>query len=251
MKSSRPLIIGHRGASGLEPENTLASFRRALELGADGVECDIHLSRDGQAMVIHDPTLQRTTNGNGAVAEMDLAQLRRLDAGHGERIPTLEELLELIRGRGQVFCELKGKGSAAPAAKVVAEHGMTDHVLFICLELDMLAEIRRQGEQFRIGGLFGYSHPVNWPALATLRAEAMLPYYRMVSLAMLDAAHHAPGLADPGIPRLAGPLAVYPWTVDHLPDMRAMFALGVDAVITNWPDVLIQGLRTSNPGAAR
>ena len=240
MKSNRPLVIGHRGASGLEPENTLAAFRRALELGADGVECDIHMSRDGQCMVFHDPTVERTTDGAGAVAEMDLAQLRRLDAGHGERIPTLDELLELIKGRGQLFCELKGAGSAAPAAKVVADHGMADQVLFICLDLEMLAEVRRRGEQFRIGGLFGYNHPVDWPAMAALRAEAMLPYYRMVNLAMLDAAHRAAGLADPSIPRLGGPLAVYPWTVDRLDDMRVMLALGVDAVITNWPDVLIR-----------
>lgn len=251
MKSNRPLVIGHRGASGLEPENTLASFRRAIELGADGAECDIHISRDGRCMVIHDPTVERTTNGTGAVVEMDLAQLQRLDAGHGERIPTLDELLELIRGRCQLFCELKASGSAAPAAKVVAEHAMTEQVMFISLELEMLAEVRRQGEQFRIGGLFGYNHPLNWPALAAMRAEALLPFYRSVSLALVDAAHRAPGLADPGIPRLGAPLAVYPWTADQLPDMRAMLALGVDGVITNWPDVLMRELRLSNPGATK
>src|ERR671938_850947 len=93
----RVWVVGHRGAMGHCPENTLASFERGLELGADWIELDVHLSRDGALIVIHDETLDRTTNGHGLVRERTLAELRQLDAGQGQRIPTLDEVLEWAR----------------------------------------------------------------------------------------------------------------------------------------------------------
>src|SRR6185503_20158194 len=106
-----PLIIAHRGDSAHRPENTLASFASAVELGADLIEFDVQLSRDGHAVVIHDPRVDRTTDGQGAVAELDLVQLRQLSAGYqatfgttykGERIPTLAETLAFLQGRSRV-----------------------------------------------------------------------------------------------------------------------------------------------------
>src|SRR5438270_14072854 len=89
----RVWVVGHRGAMGHSPENTMASFERGLELGADWIELDVHLSRDGALVVIHDETLDRTTNGHGLVREHALSELKRLDAGDGQRIPTLDEVL--------------------------------------------------------------------------------------------------------------------------------------------------------------
>jgi glycerophosphoryl diester phosphodiesterase len=100
-------VYAHRGASAEFPENTLAAFRRALELGVEGVELDVHLSADGVPMVIHDATVDRTTNGSGAVAEMTRAELQALDAGNGERIPTLGEVLDLVGNRLHVDIEVK------------------------------------------------------------------------------------------------------------------------------------------------
>src|SRR5512140_1977680 len=100
-------IVGHRGAPVEEPENTLRSFRRALDLGVAAVELDVQLTRDGCLAVIHDETLERTTNGHGRVQDFTLAELQRLDAGRGEPIPALEEVLELARGRAHLAVEMK------------------------------------------------------------------------------------------------------------------------------------------------
>ncbi|MCL7455038.1 MAG: hypothetical protein M8467_18535, partial [Anaerolineae bacterium] len=94
--------IAHRGASAYEPENTLRAFERAIQMGATMLELDVHLSRDGYPVVLHDPDLSRTTGGTGQVSEWNLAELRRLDAGQGERVPTLAEVVDLARGRAQL-----------------------------------------------------------------------------------------------------------------------------------------------------
>ncbi len=101
------MTIAHRGASGVRPENTLASFRHALALGIRHLECDVHLSRDGAIVVIHDYTVDRTTNGTGRVADLSLAELRALDAGGGERIPLLEELLAILPDDARLVIEIK------------------------------------------------------------------------------------------------------------------------------------------------
>lgn len=122
MVTQRPgdfLIIGHRGAAGLEPENTLAAFREAVRLGVDGVELDVRCVGE-ELVVFHDEDLDRTTDGHGAVASADLEALRRLDAGHGERVPTLAEVLAAVPERVLVNVELKGPGTAAPAARQLA-----------------------------------------------------------------------------------------------------------------------------------
>lgn len=116
------LIIGHRGASGLEPENTLAAFREAVRLGVDGVELDVRCVGDA-LVVFHDDQLDRTTDGHGAVANASLESLRRLDAGHGERVPTFEEVLAAVPERVLVNVELKGPGTAAAAARRLASLG--------------------------------------------------------------------------------------------------------------------------------
>ncbi len=108
--------IAHRGASAYEPENTLRAFERAIGMGATMIELDVHLSRDGQPVVIHDADLSRTTGGTCRVEELTLEQIRCLDAGLGERVPTLAEAIDLVRGRAQLYIELKGQQT--PAAVV-------------------------------------------------------------------------------------------------------------------------------------
>ncbi len=118
--TDRPVCIAHRGASGQEPENTLRAFARALELGATWLEFDVHLVHD-RLMVIHDDTVDRTTNGTGPLSVHTLGELRALNAGEGERIPFLEEVLELAAGRARLNIELKGGGTAAPTVAALQE----------------------------------------------------------------------------------------------------------------------------------
>ena len=115
-------VIGHRGAPGLAPENTLASFSHAVRVGVDAVELDVHLSVDGRLVVIHDERVDRTTSGSGTVAGTPFAALRRLDAGGGELVPTLAEVLEIVPDRIAVNIELKGPGTAAPVSHAIAGH---------------------------------------------------------------------------------------------------------------------------------
>src|SRR5436309_6496978 len=133
----RPLIGAHRGASARAPENTLAAFRAALEDGAELVELDVHLTRDGRLAVIHDEETRRTTGTAGVVAELSMAELRRLDAGRhkgrhwvGEPIPELGDVIAALRGRLLVNVEVKGGAAAVPAlARCVAEHDIADAVI--------------------------------------------------------------------------------------------------------------------------
>jgi glycerophosphoryl diester phosphodiesterase len=122
------LIIGHRGAAGLVPENTLPSFQRAVELGVDAIELDVHFL-EGRLWVIHDTELDRTTNGSGPLKAQTTAQLRALDAGNGARIPFLEEVMELIPPSLLLNIELKGAGTAAPVAQFLRAHSHSEFLV--------------------------------------------------------------------------------------------------------------------------
>ena len=130
-------VIGHRGASGEYPENTLLAFARALEQGADALECDTRITADGVAVVIHDPTLERTTNGQGPVEAMDLGPLQRLDAGRGERVPTLAEALAAFP-RTEFILEIKDRRAAGPARRVLADQRAEKRVLVGAFDRDAL-----------------------------------------------------------------------------------------------------------------
>lgn len=122
-------IYAHRGASAERPENTLASFLRAVNVGSHGVELDVHLSRDGVPVVIHDTTVDRTTNGSGDVASMNVSDLKTLDAGDGQTIPTLTEVLEVVAGKAHVDIEVKAAGAADAVLLEVIRHPALEWVM--------------------------------------------------------------------------------------------------------------------------
>src|SRR6266478_9162803 len=164
-ESSGVLVIGHRGASGHAPENTLAAFKKAVALGATFVETDLHLSRDAHFVAIHDATVNRTTNGQGAVHDMTLAELRRLDAGSwfgsefaGERIPTIEEILEFANKHDVVFyLEMKPSGSWGgehALISVLRESGEIARTVVISFDAAILAGVRKIEPTLMTGLLF-------------------------------------------------------------------------------------------------
>ena len=121
--------IAHRGASAYEPENTLRAFRRAIEMGATLIELDVHLSRDGHPVVIHDADLSRTTTGIGRVDELTLEEIQRFDAGRGEHVPALAEVIDLVRGRVQLYIELKGQRTPAAAVATLQAKDFIDQAI--------------------------------------------------------------------------------------------------------------------------
>lgn len=222
--------IGHRGAAGYEPENTLRSFRKAIDMGVDMIELDIHRCASGEIVVHHDDRLERTTDGSGYVAERDYAYLRSLDAGKGERIPLLEEVIELADRRVQINIEIKGRGLPGELADLLRR------------------SIGRGGwspEHFIVSG-FNHRDVKSFGEL--------LPAVRRVALVegvLLDSAGYFRSLGvygagngyawvDSGyVEELhQSGLRVLAYTVDHPDDIERMIACGIDGIFSNYPDRL-------------
>lgn len=234
------LNIAHRGASAAAPPNTLAAFEKAIELGADGIEFDVHLSADGVPVVIHDFTVDATTDGSGWVASLTLAQLKQLDAGStfdpvfaGERIPTLKEVLETVGNRLLLNIELKttslrDNGLEQATVAHVEQQGLSDNVLFSSFNPFSLWRAKRIAPHIPVGLLYAPDLPLplrhTWLA-PMIPHEARHPEHTMVD------AHYLAWARQRGY-------RVNTWTVDDPEEMRRLIGLGVDGIITNVPDVL-------------
>lgn len=219
-----PLIaVGHRGLMAAEPENTLRSFRRAEQEGADAVELDLRLSRDGALVVMHDATVDRTTDGSGRVADLALAELRALDAGRGERIPVFEEVADAVRA--PIQAEIKDEAAARVLAGVIERRGLTGRVTVISFHENALRRARA-----RLPGL-----PV---ALVTDETTATAPE-RAAALGA-DLVSCALPRLDTGVVgrcRAAG-LAVISWTVNSDAELARARELGLDGVVTDSPEIV-------------
>jgi len=229
-------VIAHRGASGTRPENTLLAFRRAAELGAPMVELDAQLTRDGEVVVIHDFTLDRTTDGTGAVRDRTLAEIRRLDAGRwfdpgfaGERVPTLAEVLAAVPLGVNVELKPVGEdGLEACALEVVESAGALARVVFSSFDLGILERLRARSRSAAIG-LLWEDDTITQALQCANRVAATALHLRK------DALH------DATIATVAAAgLRVRVWTVNDQAEMEALVAAGVDAVFTDYPERFLQ-----------
>lgn len=238
----RPLVIAHRGASGQAPENTMAAFELAIELGSDMIELDVRRCLDGALVVIHDATVDRTTRGDyrGAVAGLTLAQLKSLDAGSwrgqqfaGERIPTLEEVLAAFGGRTRILIELKEAGTEADIAHAVRAASVADSVMMQSFDAECVNTIASLMPEAPAGVLF------NAPGLLSRLFFASTVVNRTVGARGAFAAvnYNAVTQSLAGAVRAAG-LGIYAWTVDDASAMHDMVKLGLDGIITNYPETL-------------
>jgi glycerophosphoryl diester phosphodiesterase len=141
---SVPIVIAHRGASGHEPENTLRAFEVAIRQGAQMIEVDLHQSRDGHVVVIHDDDLSRTTDRPGRIAKKTLAEIRQADAGKGERVPTLQETIETARNRVELYLEIKDAGAGTETVRIVREMGFAKDTLIASFDLKLMRQLREQ-----------------------------------------------------------------------------------------------------------
>ncbi len=232
----RPLVVGHRGAMSHAPENTFASFSLALQQGADLVELDVHLTADEVAVVIHDETLERTTDGRGAVSRLTLAELRQLDAGSwfgpafaGERVPTLDEVLDWAAPRVPLAVELKGVPHPHPrlvevVVGAIQHHAMLERVALIAFDHPALANARALEPRLQCGVLYA-CRPADPLALArAVGAEALLPHWSFV-------------VADDVARAQAVGLAFQPWETSDPDVIAALLAAGVDGIASNSPAV--------------
>ncbi len=240
-RTDRPLVFGHRGASHAAPQNTLAAFRRAVEMGADGVELDVHLSADGVPVVIHDEKVDGTTDGQGLVTAKPLAELKELDAGSkfdpkfaGERIPTLEEVLAEVGNRLRVNIELKDyswsdRGLESRVAALVQRMGLAERVWFSSFNPAGLMRVRKYAPTIPCGMLYDETMPLPlrnlWLAPLTPH-EALHPHYSMITEAWARKTH-----------RLG--LWISTWTVDDPEVALKMAEWKVNVVITNEPDRIL------------
>ncbi len=241
----RILNWAHRGASGHAPQNTLAAFTLAAEMGADGIELDVHLSSDGEAVVIHDDTLDATTDGHGRVSALSLLELKALDAGGwfsgqfaGERIPTLQEVFEAVGQRLLVNVEIKVEAGHHPldqeteVVRLIEDHQMVDRVIVSSFSPASLRRVRKLNPHIALGFLYGRPEP------------ALLPRVLGWLGVSHEALHPGIGLVDARYVARARRWGkrINVWTVNEASDMRRMRDLGVDGIITNYPDVLSQVL---------
>ncbi|MFD5411233.1 glycerophosphodiester phosphodiesterase [Streptomyces nojiriensis] len=227
------LTIGHRGVMGVEPENTLRSYLRAERCGMDVIALDLRLSKDGALVAVHDPEVDRTTDGSGAVADLTLAELRELDAGQGEHVPVLEEVLDAVRVPLQAF--VADAATAAVLAELVLRRDLTSRVEVASAQEAVLAETARRVPGVRTvlyadspGGEGGSAVD---RALAA-GAAAVAVDIRRLSLETVDSAH-------------AAGLRVTGRAVDTLDLLRLARALGLDGAATDFPEIRSTGRFTA------
>jgi glycerophosphoryl diester phosphodiesterase len=240
----RPLNFAHQGASYEAPGNTLAAFLLAIELGADGIELDVHLSKDGEPVVIHDFTLERTTNGEGLVRDKTLAELKGLDAGIwfdpafiGERIPTLQEVFDAVGDRLLLNIELKTNavrddGLVPAVVRLVEENHLLERVVVSSFNPLAVWWVKRLNPWIPVGLLYAQDAPL------LLRGPWLQRFMRLKAL------HPHFTLVDSGYVRRARKRGcrVHVWTADDPGEMWQLMRMGVDLIITNRPDLLRQVL---------
>ncbi len=235
------LVIAHRGASGNAPENTLAAFRKAIALGASFIETDLQLSRDARFVAIHDATVNRTTNGQGAVHDMTLDDLRKLDAGSwfgsefsGERIPTLEEILEFSKKNDVVFyLEIKPGGSWGGEHAMISslrESGEIPRTVVISFDPSIVLSLRKIEPTLMTGLLYDGQIENPLDKAVAIGARQLVVRGDLVTPALISEAKKKD-------------LQVVCWTVNHPAHMRLLAAAGVDGIMSDYPDRLVAAVR--------
>lgn len=223
------IIMGHRGAAALAPENTLLSIATAMEIGVDAVEIDVHLSKDKEIVVIHDATVDRTTNGTGAVSSYTLEEMKRLDAGKGETIPTLQEVMDLIHGKVNLVIELKDEGTEEPVVDLIQRNGLMENVYVISFWHWLVRTVKDIEGRIKTGVLF-VGCPVDASIAARVSADALVMKYTFVDKRFVHTAHKEG-------------LTVFVWNIDDPRLVKPYADMGVDGMGSNDPRVLIDFFR--------
>lgn len=241
LRRERPLVFAHRGGAKLGPENTIAAFDRGMAAGADGLELDVRLSRDGEVVVIHDPTVERTTDARGAVNQYTADELARMNVlGSGAGVPRLAEVLARYPGAALIIELKEGAELALRTADLVRAAGALDRVVIGSYERSALRAVRRHEPRVPTGSsrqetrLALYASRIglapHWAAYRAFQVPERTDDTRVVSRRFVRLAH-------------AAGVAVQVWTVDEPEDILRLVSWGVDGIITDRPDIAAQTLQ--------
>ena len=219
------LRIGHRGARAYEPENTLLSFKKALEIGVNAVEFDVRKTKDNQLVVIHDSDVKRTTDGEGLVSELTVKEIKELSTGKGEKIPTLKEALDFLDKKVKIIIELKEAGYEEKVLSVIYEKDLQKNVIVISFIEKALRKVRDLDKQIETGLIYvKHENPLR-PALE-LKVSYLLPLFRFTHTKSIKKAHE-------------NNLKVIVWTINTHEEVAEFLKKGVDGIASDKPDILI------------
>lgn len=218
------LRVGHRGARAYAPENTLKSFKKALEIGVNAVELDVRKTKDNHLVVIHDIDVKRTTNGEGLVSDFTLKEIKDFDAGNGEKIPTLEEAFDFLDKKVKVFVELKEAGVEKQVLSIINEKGLEKNVVVTSFLEDALKKVRELDGNIETGLIYAtHKNPIR--AALELKANYLLPLYRFTHTANVEKAHECG-------------LKMVVWTINKPEEVKEYAEKGVDGIASDKPDIL-------------
>jgi glycerophosphoryl diester phosphodiesterase len=220
------MIMGHRGAAALEPENTLRSIERAVEIGVDAVEIDVRLSKDRELVVIHDSTVDRTTNGSGPVSGYSLDDLKKLDAGGGQTIPTLQEVMELIGRKVKLVIELKEEETERMVVELIKRNNLDDNVYVISFWHELVKTVKVIESCIKTGVLL-VGCPVDTCVAIQASADALVMKYNFVNRHFVEMVHK-------------DGLKVFVWNIDDRYLLKPYVDMGVDGIGSNDPRVLVE-----------
>ena len=223
------IIIAHRGASNIAPENTLKAFKKAIELKADFIEFDVLETKDGKIVVCHDEEISRLTGQHGFIRELTLQELKTFDFGEGEKIPSFEELIAITKGKINLNCEVIVKGISNKVIKILKKYDLTDSVIISSFKREELLRFQKIDPTVKLAYLDhnNYEMPCSWDKKEEWiqfcidnQLYAINPFYPLVNQQFVDLAH-------------SNNIKVFPFTVDSGPAMRKLIKFGVDGIITN------------------
>ncbi len=224
------LKIGHRGARGYEPENTMIGFQKAIDLNVDYIELDVHLSADGELMVIHDETIDRTTNGKGAVNQFSLPELKRFQIEKDQRIPTLTEVLNLIDQKCDINIELKSYETADKVVDLIEKYVSEkkwnyNQFLVSSFDWSALQRVALLNSKIPIGVLTETNLDLAFAFAKGVKAKSIHPYFHLLT------EENTAKMQEIGF-------QVFPWTVNEIEDIKRIKTYNVDGIISDFPDRL-------------
>ena len=215
------LLIAHRGASKLAPENTLKAFQKAINLNADYVEFDVHGTKDGQLVIMHDDDTSRTTGQKGKISEMTLEELKQLDCGEGEKIPTLQELIDIAKGKIGLQLEIKAQGFAQPIVDALKKADLIDSTIISSFDHNELLQVQKIEPKLKLGALvLGIKKKSTIKEAIENHFYAVHPLYKFISGGFIENAHE-------------NNIKVNAWTVDTPSGIKKLVKRGIDGIITN------------------